>query len=126
MVKKSYGFIAITTVLILISVSLGIAITVSLLSIGEAQTSLVLFKGEDNLSLVEGCVEDALLKIRSNSSYSGGTITRPEGSCTITINSPNPNWDITIVSTSTSYQRKIQVMFIKTSTGLSLTSWKEI
>ena len=121
------GFVAISTVLILGSVVVAIATTISLLSIGEAQSSLSLFKGEDNLTFVEGCVEDAMLKIRSNSAYSGTTITRPEGTCTITYTLTGPtNWDITVSSGSTSYQRKIEVVFVRNATGITLTSWKEI
>ena len=120
------GFIALSTVLIISAVALVIITTVSLLSINELQSSFSLFSGEDNLTFVEGCVEDYLLKIRASSSYSGGTITRPEGTCAITINSGNPNWDITVSEQGTTYQRRIQVIFTRSSTGISLTSWKEI
>ena len=121
------GFVAITTVLILSVVVVAIATTVTLLSIGEAQSSLSLYKGEDNLNFVEGCVEDVMLKIRANSSYNGTSITRPEGTCSITYNSGGPsNWDITITSLSAAYQRKVNVVFTRNPTGISVTSWKEI
>ena len=60
------GFIAISTVLILVSVVVAIGTTVTLLSIDEARSGLILFQGEDNLDFVEGCVDDVMLKIRSN------------------------------------------------------------
>lgn len=120
------GYIALSTVLILASVTIAISTTVALLSIGEAQSSLVLNKGEDNLNFVEGCVEDYLLKIRANPAFSGGSVTRPEGTCTITINSGNPNWDIVVTSQTANYQRKIQAKFTRGGSGLTLTSWKEI
>lgn len=124
------GFVAITTVLILSTVVVAIAASVTLLSIGEAQSSLSLYKGEDNLSLVEGCVEDVMLKIRVNSSYNGNSITRPEGTCAITYNPGGTgpvNWDISITTPSTTpYQRQIRVIFVRNPTGITLTSWKEI
>lgn len=125
------GFVAITTVLILSAVVVAIATTVTLLSIGEAQSSLSLYKGEDNLSFVEGCVEDVMLKIRADSSYNanGATITRPEGTCLISVNGGlgGPiNWDLTVTSQNTSYQRQIRVIFTRNPTGITLTSWKEI
>lgn len=124
---KNTGFVAISIVLILIAVIVAIGSTTTLLSIGEAQSGLVLFKGEDNLDFVEGCVEDLMLKIRSNSSYNGTTITRPEGTCSIAYNLSGPtNWDITVTSSTTGYQRKIQVIFTRNPTGITLTSWKEI
>lgn len=123
---KNNGFVAVSVVLILIVVIVSISSTVTLLSIGEAQSGLRLYQGEDNLQFVEGCVEDAILKVRANSSYLGGTITRPEGSCTVTINSPNPNWDITVSSSAIDFQRKIQVTFTRGTKNITLTSWKEI
>ena len=123
------GFIALTSVLVISAVVVVAAVGITYLSIGEAQSGLALFKGEDNLNFVEGCVEDVMLKIRSNSAYSGTTITRPEGTCTITYNvggSGPTNWDLTVSSSTTKYQRKIQVVFVRNSTGISLTSWKEI
>lgn len=124
---KQKGFVAVSIVLILISVTIAIASTITYLAIGEAQSGLSLFKGEDNLTLVEGCVEDVMLKIRSDSTYNGTTVIRPEGSCSITYSSGGPvNWDITATSVTTAYQRKIQVQFTRNPTGIVLTNWKEI
>lgn len=120
------GFIAISTVLVLMSVIIAIVLTITYLAVGEGQSSLAIYLGEDNLNLVEGCAEDYMLKIRSDSSFTGGNITRPEGTCTITINSGNPNWDITISSTNVDYKRKVQVKFVRNPTGITLTSWQEI
>lgn len=128
-VQSNPGFIALSAVLVIMSVIVAVVATVALLSIGEAQSSLAVYLGEDNLQLVEGCTEDAMLKIRSNSSYAGGTITRPEGTCAVVIVTGNPNWDITITaaaSPATGYQRKIESKFVRSGTGITLTSWQEI
>lgn len=119
------GYIALTTVLILSAVTLAIATTISLLAIGEAQSSLALHKGEDSLTFVEGCMEDALLNARESDSYTGGTLTRPEGTCSITVNKVSNTWTITATTTSTAYTRTIQVVAVKGS-SLTLTSWKEL
>ena len=124
--EKQHGFIAISTVLLISAAVLVIATTVSLTGIGSAQSSLAVNKGENNLALVEGCADDYLLKIRSNPSFTATNITRPEGTCTVTINSGNPNWNIVISSTDPIYKRKVQVLFIRTATGITVTSWKEI
>lgn len=123
---KNNGFVAISVVLILIVIIVSIGSTITLLSIGEAQSGLRLYQGEDNLQFVEGCVEDVILKVRANSSYLGGTITRPEGSCIVAVNSGNPNWDVTVSSNATDFQRKIQATFTRGAKNISLTSWKEI
>lgn len=124
------GFIALSTVLVIMSVVVAVVMTVALLSIGEAQSSLAIYLGEDNLAAVEGCVEDVMLKIRADQTYSGTTISRPDGvNCSITYNpggSGPTDWDLTITTNTTSYQRKIRAILTRNPTGITLTSWQEI
>ena len=121
------GYIAISIMLILTAVVLGVIVTVAQLGIGEGQVSLALSRGEDTLHFVEGCTEDALLKIRSNPSYAPGTINRPEGTCAIDfLHTPgDPNWNIEVSTLETTYERKMRVIFVRNATGITLTSWKE-
>ena len=121
------GYVAISILLILTAVILGIIVTVAHLGIGEGQVSLALSKGEDTLHFVEGCMEDALLKIRSNPSYAGGTIGRPgsEGTCLITV-AGGPTYTVTATTNAwQGYNRTIQVVVVRGAT-MSLTSWKEL
>ncbi len=121
------GFIAISTILIISAVVLGIAVTVALVSIGEGQASLSLTKGEQTLHFVEGCAEDALLKIRSNASYANpgpATITRPEGTCSVSVTSGSPN-TLTVTTQDTKYKRSVVILYTRSSSGITLTSWKE-
>lgn len=121
------GYIALLTVLIVMAVVITSASTIALLSIGEGQSGFALFKGEDTLTFVEGCTEDYILKIRAQGAgFVAGNITRPEGTCTITVNSGNPNWDITVSTNTTTYKRSIRVIFTRNPTGITLTSWKEV
>lgn len=120
------GYIALLTTIIIMAVVLTTASTVALLSIGEAQSSFALFKGEDALQFVEGCSEDVLLKIRSNPSIAGTfTIGRPEGQCTATVESGSNPWSVLISTQSTQYKRTIRVIFDRNPTGIILTSWLE-
>jgi hypothetical protein len=120
---KQEGFIAVTV---------GIAVSVTYASIGEAQSGLTLFKGEENLHFVEGCAEDALLKARSSSTFGDPagtpvTITRPEGTCSVTVNSKvGTTWTMDVTSSTTTYKKTIRIIFNRNTTGISLTSWKEI
>lgn len=124
---KQQGFIAISTVMILLVVTLAIATSVTLLAIGEMQSAFAVTQGEDTLQFVEGCMEDALLKIRNDVNYAGGTITRPEGSCLITIVSVVGNiWTIRATNQSLAYKRTIEVICDRGSAGITLTSWLEI
>lgn len=117
-----------STVLIISVVVLAISVTVSFLSIGQAQSSLALMKGEENLDLVEGCAEDSLLKVRADINYAGGSVSRPEGNCQINLISKVGNiWTLDITpSGSSTYFRKIRVVIDRTPPKITLTSWKEI
>jgi len=121
--KKS--FIAISTLLVIAAVVLVISITVSMTSISEGQSSLSIVKGEESLYLVEGCMEDVLLKIRSNINYSGGTINRPEGVCTITVLKNGNTYIVTSTSVGLPYIKTIEAVIDRTN-KITVTSWKEI
>ncbi len=134
--KSKDGYVAISILLMLTAVLLGIIVTVAHLGIGEGQSSLALSKGEDALNSAEGCMEDALLKARSSSTFGDPvgtpvTITRPspESSCSITVVSKvgsNPVvWTMNATTATTAYKRTIQVVFNRSATGITLTSWKE-
>lgn len=119
------GFIAITTVLLISAVVLATAVSAALLGIGQAQSSFAQTKGETTLNFVEGCTEDALLKLRASSFYTGGTITRPEGSCLVTVSGVSSVYTLTVTTTASDYKRTIQAIVTKGSAGLTLGSWKE-
>lgn len=119
------GYIATSTVLVLMVVVITIVTTVSLLGIGEIQGSLALTKGETALFLVEGCMESALLNVKNNVNYSGGNITLPEGTCSITTSNNGSVWTITATNTAADYVRTIQTVSTRSGQGMTLTSWQE-
>ena len=122
--KNDGGYMAIAMVLILTAIILGIMITVTQLGIGEGQASLALSKGEDTLGFTEGCMEDALLKIWSDPSYTSGTITRPEGTCTVTVSQVGNVYTVTTTGTATNYKRTVEAVVTRGS-SMTITSWKE-
>lgn len=122
---KQKGFIAIVSVLVISAAVLAIAVTVSTLSIGQEQSSYSLTKGEETLSFIEGCAEDALLKLRASPSYSGGNIIRPEGNCTVSVYQAGNIYTLNVSTLSTNYKRTVQIVANRGS-QVTITSWKEI
>jgi hypothetical protein len=122
--KNRKGFLAMSTVLIVSAIVMAIAVSVSLIGIGEGKTGLIHWQGSNALYLAEGCMEDALLKLRASAIYSGGTITRPEGSCTVTVTGSG-TYTVTVTATNASATRSIQA--IATRSGkVAISSWKEL
>jgi hypothetical protein len=126
--QQPKGYIALITVLILGAVTLGLGSTVSLLGIGEAQSSLALTKGEAVQQLVEGCAQDALLKAQQNSKYAGGMIARPGGvgNCIISVAKNGNNWTITATSDRTDYNKTVVVHFTRTTgSPIAIANWQD-
>ncbi len=123
---KNQGFIATTTILIISAILISVTTAVVISSVSEGKISLSSLLGENNLNLVEGCSEDLLQKIHDNASFNGTTITRPEGTCVISYTLSGPvNWDVTVSSNDANYQRKVRIVFSRT-TQITITSFREI
>ena len=113
-----------STALIVSAVVVAIAFSTALIGIGEGKTGLMHYQGSNALYLAEGCMEDALLKLRANASYTGGSLSRPEGSCTATV-SGSGTYTVTITATNASVTRQIQVVATR-SGKVALSSWKDL
>jgi hypothetical protein len=123
---KTKGYIALTTVLLVSAVTLVVTVTVTFVSLNEGQSSLASSKGEERLSFVDGCTEDAILKIRNNASYAGGTTTTPDGNCTIVVSKVGTVYTVTASPADMTYVKKIQAVVTRGATTVTITSWQEI
>lgn len=124
MIKR--GYIALSLIIIISVVVIIITTTSSLVGIGEGQASYSQVVGGQTLHFVEGCAEDGLLKARASSSYSGSTITRPEGTCVVTNTTGSNPRTLQASTTNSSYKKTIEVQYNRNATGLTIVSWKEM
>jgi len=119
------GFITITTVLIILGIVLLIGLSISQLSIGEAQMSLQKFQSSQSMYLANLCVEEALMKLKENSSYQGNeTIVQGNGNCTIF--PIEGNWIIKITAGSQNQVKKIKIIVSQLSPKIIVDSWTEV
>ena len=114
------------TLLIISAAALIIGTTVSFVAVSQAQSALSVTRGEQTLAFVEGCMEDALLKIKNSPTYAGGMITRPEGTCSITISKSGNIWTIFATTTATAYRRTVRAIVVRSTNTLVLSSWEEL
>lgn len=117
------GFVAISTILIMMAVMMTAVVAITYLSVGELQAARIQVAGEQSLDLAEGCTEDLLLKIHDNAGFTGTSLTRPEGICNFVI-SPGPNWDATVSGNDTLSIRKIRVQFTR-GNNIAVSKWQE-
>lgn len=123
--KNNNGYVAITTVLVVGAVLLTVGVAITINSINEAQISLAETKKEAALALVESCVQDGLLRINKSNSLPA-TITLPQGTCNVTINSHIGNaWIFSVSGVFGGFKKNIQVSASRTST-IGITNWQEM
>lgn len=113
-------------VILLLAIMAPLSFTVVLLSIDSAQSNLAVYSGERALLLAEGCVEDTLFRLRTDSSYSASDVSLPEGDCTISIAVSGEEYTVVVGATQDGYERTIQAKASLTPTGLVLQHWKEV
>ena len=123
--QQENGYIAIASILVIAAVILMISTATALHSINDLQSARSTKQGQAALNLVEGCVEDALLRITKNLTLPT-TISIPEGDCSATLNSQvGSNWTFTVNGTFDGSTKSIQVTAEKGSTT-SITDWVEL
>ena len=123
--NSSRGFIVISTVFLLLAVAVMIGVTVTMFSVSDSGVSFALSRGAGARALLDGCVEDALLFSRASAAYAGGTIVRPEGSCTANIAKAGNRWTAT-VRVSGAFGAAAEVAFDRTGSGVRMVRWRAI
>ena len=126
--SRHKGFIAFTSLLIISAVALAIAASISLLGVDEAKSSLSFKKGQESLKLAEGCLEEALIRLRDDNTYSGGSLNLGDGSCTIGVSGSGSDRTITIQSTISDppdYIKNLTATVKLTGNSIKLVTWTE-
>lgn len=123
--ERERGYVALASVLVIAAVVVTIGISVSLLSISEGQMSLAEKKNEESIDFVEGCVEDALLRLNEDDAIPS-QIVLPQGACDVTIDSHiGDNWTFTVSGSQDNHYKSIQVSATR-DTVVTVTSWQEV
>ena len=121
------GYVALITVLIISALGLAIAISLLLIGIGASQTSFVLEQSNQARSLANTCSEEALERIRRNSTYTGSTsLTLTYGNCSYTvIDLGGTDREIQSTGTVDTVVRKEQV-FLDQVAPVNITLWQDV
>jgi len=129
----SGGFIAFTSLLVISAVTLAIAVSISLLGVNEAQSSLDFKKGQEVLKIAEAGAEEAFLRLRDNAAWDpeGAEIPLPgvAGSCAVDVSGAGNDRTVDItaaISGPPQYLKKLQITAKRVGNSLNLTSWQEV
>lgn len=123
--SQSKGFIALTSVLIIFGISLIVGVSVSLLAISEATMGLKKSQSSQAYYLANLCAEQALMRLKANSSYAGfETINEAGGSCQI-----QPIAGNRTINVSGSFQntvKKNKIVVSQIAPQMIISSWQEV
>jgi hypothetical protein len=125
------GVVALITVIIMGAMLLSLGVSAAFLS----QTQLIITAGtgrqREAFALATTCVEEAVHRLKTNSSYTGGTIPIDANTCTVTVAGSGSTRTVTASSTVDVYTKGITVtLTLKQNAALnsqawSVTSWAE-
>jgi hypothetical protein len=110
------AFMATSTIL----TTSAVAVVVANIQAGTRQT-----QGERALQVAESGVDNALMRLTRDPSYTGETLTIDDGTATITI-SGSPSYAITSVGRVGDFRRTIQVTAARLDNVLTVSSWSEV
>ncbi|TSC64428.1 MAG: Uncharacterized protein G01um1014106_123 [Parcubacteria group bacterium Gr01-1014_106] len=82
---QSEGAIALLAMVILMAATLAITAGLSLRGLTQLTTVDTVHRGEEAFAGADGCVAEALRRLRDNSAYAGGTVLIGNTSCTTTV-----------------------------------------
>jgi len=127
--KNQTGFIAFTSLIVIAAVALAISTSVALMGIDSAKGSLSLSKSQETSAIAKSCLEEALVRLRDDTNYSGGNLSVGNGSCTVTVSGTGADRTITSVGTIAgppTYIKTIQVVIKKAGGSINVLSWQEL
>ncbi len=126
---KQTGSIALISLLVISAFTLILGLAMAENSISTGYQHLNNVSSETSYYGAEGCLEEAVIRIEADSSFTSETITYDWGTCDIVITGTNPktvNVTITQDNYSETYQAVIDITLNGHAINTSLSSWEEI
>jgi len=125
-IKRAY--VTLVGVLVVCSVGLVVATSALLLGISYTKSSLVLSQSDSAKSLADACTEDALQRIRDNTSYAGTANLTIDGDACVSVVTAQSGQNRTINSTSikNGIARKVKATISQISPKILISSWQEV
>lgn len=94
--KTKQGFIMMITLIIIAAIISVIVVGVSLSSITFLQSTDTTISGERGRYYTEGCMQEALIQLSMDNTYSGGTLTLSGASCVVVVSGVGGSRTVTV------------------------------
>ncbi|MEK7146205.1 MAG: hypothetical protein AAB802_03400 [Patescibacteria group bacterium] len=118
------------SILLISAVTLMLVVSTSEISVISGEENLNLTLGQEQYFFAEGCLEEALLRLENDSTFTGTTLSySADQSCSITVSGSNPI-EVNIVvnngAYSETYEAQIDSITQGSAINLHLADWEEI
>jgi hypothetical protein len=124
--KGANGFAALLTVVIIGASAFIIAFSSSIIGLGELDMGYTVSGAGEALSIADGCMDEALERLRKESSYTGGNLSYTKGSCMIRVVSMGGIGTVTVTaSTTENYYKKIESTVAVSGGNVNVNAWIE-
>lgn len=122
------GYITLISVLIVTAISVAVASSLLLLGVGSSRTSFALEQSNQAKNIASACAEEALLKIKELTSYTGeGTISVGLGVCEYSVTSQGgQNRTIQTLGIVGSITRRVEIIIDSINPDIHIISWQEV
>lgn len=117
---------ALLVVVVVSAAALLITYNSSLSGLDELDSGYTFQKGEEAFSASDGCIEEALQRLRLNPLYSGSNLNLGGRSCIITVSGGGNSRTITSTGTVGNFNKKIGVGITIIANTITINSWEEL
>lgn len=126
--KARAGMVTMLAVMIVAMVTLLVTVTMLLLGVGTAKTSIVVEKSWQAKSLANACAEEALQALRDVNSYSGsGERSFIQGKCNFVVINAVTSAEVQAWGTiDNNIVRKVKVVVDTFNPVMNIASWQEV
>ncbi len=119
------GYVTILAVLVLLAVTGGIATALLISSTDAMQSQEAFRQGDQALLFSEGCLEEGLLQITKDPTYSGKTFSMPQGTCEVTVENNNGIYTIHATGKNTKFEKSVVAEASLIAEKLQIANWRE-
>lgn len=126
--KNKQGFITLISILIVISVGTLVSVSLLLLGLASSRSSFSVEQSKQAQALADACVEEALQQIQDNQNFTGSNnLSLGQGICSYTVtNNGGQNRSITASGSVGTIVRKVSVSIDALNPDINISSWQEV
>lgn len=120
------GAAMIATMVVIAAITLAVALSLSLGSLGGLVTVFGEEQSAASFSGADACLEEAAVRLRWDAGYTGGTVGIGQATCVISVSGSAGSRTVNVISTVATFVRKIRADLSISGGSVSLNSWQEV